>query len=79
MNLSPSRRELMLPVFNESHGAPHVVAFHAVSPDQFRLAAWADKIDLGLTVAKDVDVRRLMIIGKDHEPEARSTEDRDHK
>jgi hypothetical protein len=75
MDPSPSHHESLLPVFDELH----VAALHTVSPDQFRLAARADKVDFGLTVTKDVHMRRLMIVGKDHNPEARSTVDRDPK
>jgi uncharacterized protein YijF (DUF1287 family) len=49
------------------HRAPDVAALKPACGDEFRYAVRSDQIDLDLAVAKDMDMRRLVIIDKDHD------------
>lgn len=67
MYFSPSGHECLLMVLHDLHRAPDVAALKPVCGDQFRYAVRSDQIDLDLSIAKDTDMRRLVIIDKDHD------------
>jgi hypothetical protein len=62
MNVLPLGEQQRLLLDNDPHGATGLAARHAIGPDQIRGAVGAQQIDLGLTVAENVDVHRWVII-----------------
>jgi hypothetical protein len=79
MDFFPPHQELPLPILDEMHGVPRIAPLHAVCPDQFRFAVGSDEIDLCFSIAKDMNMRRLVIIGENHDREAKPTVDRDRR
>jgi hypothetical protein len=67
MYFSPSGQECFLMVLHDFHRAPDVAALKPVCRDEFRYAVRSDRIDLDLAVAKDMDMRCLVITDKDHD------------
>ncbi len=63
---------------HDFHDAPQLSTRHAVGPDQFRGAAGAAQIDLGLSIAEGVNVGRLVIVHEDDDPYALGAENSNH-
>jgi len=63
---------------NKAHCASHLAPLHAYRPHQFSLPVGARKIDLGFTVAKNMHVRRHVIIGENDNAQAQATRNRNH-
>jgi hypothetical protein len=67
MDFSPPRHEDVL-VFNDHlQRPPDVPPFHSERPDQLGAAIGAEKIYLGLTGAKHMDVGGFVIVQEDHD------------
>jgi hypothetical protein len=59
MNLIPSLEQIVLLLAHDPHGAANLALLHLVGPHELRLSIAAHKIDLRLTIAENVDVRRF--------------------
>jgi hypothetical protein len=78
MDFPPSREQHRAVLQDKGHRAPNLAAFHTNRPDQFGRAIGAGKIDLCLTVALDMDMRRLVVVGENHDLQPRCAKDRYH-
>src|SRR5262249_43184140 len=70
MNLSPALQQRGLVRDYYFQSAPDFVALHAFSPNQGGIAVSSDEVDLGLSVTKDVNMRGLVVIGENDDPQA---------
>jgi hypothetical protein len=79
MYLVPMCEQRFAVVFNKPHAFADVGMLHADGPDQFGLAArTGGEIYLCLSIAEDMYMCRLVIVRKDHDPETRQAQSRDH-
>jgi hypothetical protein len=62
MYLSPASEQKLTLLGDDRHCPPNIAALHLVDPDEFGCPARASEIDLGLSVAENMDVRRLVIV-----------------
>jgi hypothetical protein len=78
MNVPPPGQQYRPSLANDPHRATHLAARHTIGPDQVRRAIGTQRIDLGLTVTEDVDVRRRVIINENDDAQAMGAKDGDH-
>src|SRR4051794_32503995 len=78
MDVLPPRKQQGLLRDNDPHGPANLGAGHALGPNQLGASVGAPQIDLGLTVTKDVHVRRLVIIDEDDHPQPTGKKNGDH-
>jgi hypothetical protein len=79
MNFSPLHQKLRLSFCDNDHGTAQIVAFHPFSPDKTRFSLHTCKVHFGLTDAKDMNMRWLVIVCEDDKPKAALFEYRDHE
>jgi hypothetical protein len=78
MYLFPSLKKHNLVLRHDSHRSPDICPCHSIGPDQFGFAVPPAQIYLGLSVSKDMHMRRFVIVHKDDDPQAVRAMDRDH-
>ena len=78
MNVLPPSQQQRLLLGNDPQSTADLAAGHAVGPDQFRRATGTEQVDLGLTVAEDMDVSRPMVVDEDDHAQAMSTKHSDN-
>jgi hypothetical protein len=78
MNFPPAFQHLDLLPGNDPHGFTDVAHFHPIGGDQFGRAAFPKKVDLCCAIAKNMDMRRFMVIGEYDEAKPAFAVDRDH-
>jgi hypothetical protein len=64
MNVSPTRQQMIKLVDHNPHCASNVAALHAVNGHNLRHAINAKQVYLGVAIAENMDMRRLVIISK---------------
>jgi hypothetical protein len=79
MDHPPAREELEPSFADDPHRAPQIRIAQPNERDKLRLASRGAKVDLRLSVAEDVNMRRLVIVRKDHEPRSRFAMDDHHQ
>jgi hypothetical protein len=78
MDLLPSCQKGSPLSGNKAHCASDLAPLHAYRPHQLSLPVGTRQIDLGLTVAKNMHVRRHVIIGENDNAQAQATRDCHH-
>jgi hypothetical protein len=78
MDLLPSCQKSSPLSGNKAHCASDLAPLHAYRPHQLSLPVGTRQIDLGLTVAKNMHVRRHVIIGENDNAQAQATRDCHH-
>jgi hypothetical protein len=78
MDFSPTRQQRLSMRRYDFQCAAYVASLHPVYPNQRGAIIGSRKVDLGLAVAKDVDVSRFVVIHKYDEAQSLCPEDRDH-
>jgi hypothetical protein len=65
MDFLPADQQIILLLGNQFHNAADVAPLHAINPNQFWTATGSQKINLGLTVTKNMDMGWFVIIQED--------------
>jgi hypothetical protein len=79
MNLAPHRQQRVLLLGDDPHGVANVASLHAIGPDKNGAAVRPDKVDFGMPISKDMNMRRLMIIYEDHDSQTILSVNCDHR
>jgi hypothetical protein len=79
MDALPFLQELATPIGHLRHQPPHVRLLDPDDENQLGPAIRPIKVDLRLTRSGDMDMRRVVIGGVDHEAETKRTVNDDHK
>jgi len=67
MEFSPTSQQQDLLLDDEAYGAAHLAATHGVGPDQLGGTIRPAEVDLRLAITENVDVRRPVVVGEDHD------------
>jgi hypothetical protein len=65
MNLLPFGQQQRVLLSHHPHGAPNISPAHPVGGEKFRTTGCSAQIDLRLSVTKDVNMRRTVVIDED--------------